>query len=80
MDGPFTSEHRWLPIQRRLKLYSRRHYTMELLEYPIEYHKPVEGEKLIVFCIVCFAVIGLVLSWARRKGGMFTAMVPSIRH
>jgi hypothetical protein len=53
---------------------------MELLEYPIEYHKPVEGEKLIVFCIVCFAVIGLVLSWARRKGGMFTAMVPSIRH
>lgn len=56
---------------------------MELLEYPIEYHKPVEGEKLIVFCVLCFAVIALIILWARRKGSQpapFSVLVPSVRH
>ncbi len=62
------------------KLYSRRLHTMELLEYPIEYHKPVEGEKQIVFCIMCIAIIGFIWCLKYRKGAAFTVLVPTARH
>jgi hypothetical protein len=53
---------------------------MDLLEYPIEYHKPVEGEKQIVFCVICIAMIGFIWFLKCRKGAAFTVLVPSARH
>lgn len=47
---------------------------MDLLEYPIEYHKPVDGEKLFLSVCVIGVCVVLALLWKRR------GLPVSIRH
>lgn len=40
---------------------------MDLLEYPIEYHKPVDGEKLLT-CAIVLCIVGIFIYMWKRRG------------
>ena len=55
---------------------------MDILEYPIEYRRPMEEEKLILLSIVSVGLILIVfaMNLCGRQGRPYQMLPPSIRH
>lgn len=57
---------------------------MELLDYPIEYHRPMEEERMILLGILCVAFLVLVFAMNGRRGQgqgrPYQTLPPSVRH
>ena len=55
---------------------------MDLLEYPIEYRRPMEEEKLLILSVISIILILVVFAMNLRGGRArpFQTMPPSARH
>jgi hypothetical protein len=55
---------------------------MDLLEYPIEYRRPMEEEKLLILSVISIILILIVFAMNLRGGRArpFQTMPPSARH
>lgn len=55
---------------------------MDILEYPIEYHRPMEEEKLLILSVISIILILIVFAMNLRggRGRPYQTMPPSVRH
>jgi len=55
---------------------------MDILEYPIEYRRPMEEEKLLILSVISIILILIVFAMSLRGGRArpFQTMPPSARH
>lgn len=57
---------------------------MDMLDYPIEYRRPMEEEKLILLGIISIVLIGIVFAMnvckSRGHGRPYQTFPPSVRH